>query len=535
MQNDPDYEKRLLTYQPHLVKALRWGDWDIIVGQVLSEFSRDTHVIPRVTLDQSWYRFCAMDWGFARPFSINWIAVNEDGRVIVYKEWYGSTGNPNEGLRMGAREVAKKAWDMSVDDGVTVMVADPACWSKDDDSPSIAETFEAAGFDMVRADNDRKNGLQALHDLMMARGHDGKPMFLVMENCTNWLRTVPYLSADPRNPEDVDTEGEDHCFASGTTVITRKGQKPIETICPGDEVLTRKGYRKVLDRWDEGKHETVIMHFDNGLTLEATPSHKVWVKGKGFIRIDSMRYGDIILTEVSKCHRKKSFIMGSPLGDTQVLRGQKIRNTLSHLRVIVEGVLNLCIEKFGKLTTAQSQKDTTYTTLMETQVIMQSPISSALSRTPIYQNIRRGGLKTQTVEDLTPLHGIKVNQAGNGTRPMLRIFGLIERLERLCVLFAGRSTKLEALRQTISIVRGYVAPVRFVGITQGTTQEVHDLSVSEVHEYYANGILVSNCYDSTRYGVMSEYVHNPKILRRPQKMRAVNTRPRYDPLTYGLR
>jgi len=214
MQNDPDYEKRLLTYQPHLVKALRWGDWDIIVGQVLSEFSRDTHVIPRVSLDQSWYRFCAMDWGFARPFSINWFAVNEDGRVIVYKEWYGSTGNPNEGLRMGAKEVAKKAWEMSLDDGVTVMVADPACWSKNDETASIAETFEAAGFEMVKGENDRKNGLQALHDLMMAKGHDGRPMFLVMENCTNWLRTVPYLSADPRNPEDVDTEGEDHSYDS---------------------------------------------------------------------------------------------------------------------------------------------------------------------------------------------------------------------------------------------------------------------------------------------------------------------------------
>lgn len=212
MDNDPNYERRLLSFQPHLVKALRWGDWDSVVGQVFSEFNRDRHCIRRTPLDWSWYRCASLDWGFARPFSIGWWAINDDGRAIRYKEWYGYSGNPNEGLRMGAKEVAKKAWEMSIDDGVTTMVADPACWSKSDDSDSIAESFEQAGFTMIPANNDRKNGLQKLHDMLLANGHDGRPMLMIMDNCTNWMRTVPTLTADPRDPEDIDTELEDHAY-----------------------------------------------------------------------------------------------------------------------------------------------------------------------------------------------------------------------------------------------------------------------------------------------------------------------------------
>ena len=37
-------------------------------------------------------------------------------------------------------------------------------------------------------------------------------MMLITENCRDWLRTVPYLTSDPRNPEDIDTELEDHAF-----------------------------------------------------------------------------------------------------------------------------------------------------------------------------------------------------------------------------------------------------------------------------------------------------------------------------------
>jgi len=216
MQNDPGYESRLMLQSPHLIKALRWGDWEIVVGQVFSEWSRDKHVIRQQGLGEGWYRFASMDWGYSKPFSIQWWAVNEEGRLILYKEWYGTDPSlpNNTGLRMGAKEVAARAWAMSINENVRTMVADPACWSKDDDLPSVAETFSSAGFKMVKAVNDRRNGLMKMHELMQMTGHDGRPMFMVMDNCHHFLRTVPYLTADPRDPEDINTELEDHAYDS---------------------------------------------------------------------------------------------------------------------------------------------------------------------------------------------------------------------------------------------------------------------------------------------------------------------------------
>ena len=212
MENDPEYEKRLLLQPQHLIKALRYGDWDYVVGQVLAEFSREKHVMKKAPLGENWYRFAAMDWGYSRPFSIGWYAVNTDGRVIRTGEWYGCTGEPNEGVRMGKQAVAEKAWQMSVDQNAVTMIADPACWNKDDDLPSTADTFAAAGFTMVKGVNDRINGLNQLHTMMQAEGEDGRPMFMVTDNCYHWLRTVPYLTADPRNPEDINTALEDHAY-----------------------------------------------------------------------------------------------------------------------------------------------------------------------------------------------------------------------------------------------------------------------------------------------------------------------------------
>ena len=44
-------------------------------------------------------------------------------------------------------------------------------------------------------------------------------------------------------------------------------------------------------------------------------------------------------------------------------------------------------------------------------------------------------------------------------------------------------------------------------------QVVYDLEVTEQHEYFANGVLVHNCMDATRYVILSEVLgRNKKYL-----------------------
>jgi len=216
MENDPEYElnlEELRDTRPELYQALREGDWNVFAGQVFQEFRTDTHVIKPFQLDPAWKKFVSMDWGYTKPFSLGWWAVTGDGRLIRYKEWYGcEDGKRDTGLKLSASEVAEKAWEMSIADGATDMVADPASWKAEGLGNTIAGIFEGAGFQMEKGINDRVSGLQRMHDLMHMRGHDGRPMLLVFNNCRGFIRTIPQLVYSDKDPEDVDTTMEDHPY-----------------------------------------------------------------------------------------------------------------------------------------------------------------------------------------------------------------------------------------------------------------------------------------------------------------------------------
>lgn len=215
MQRDKEYENALGLLPDYLYKALRMGSWDVVAGQVFSEFDTMRHVVAPFSLDPGlWFKFCSMDWGYSKPYSVAWWAVNAQGRVIRYREMYGcEPGKHNTGTKESATQVAQRAWELSVAEGVKCMVADPAVWSKvDPDDLSIAEKFASAGFEMVKGNHDRKNGIALVHDYLKQNDEDGRPMFMVFRNCYGFIETIPMLLPDPTDPEDIDTAMEDHIY-----------------------------------------------------------------------------------------------------------------------------------------------------------------------------------------------------------------------------------------------------------------------------------------------------------------------------------
>jgi len=233
MRNDPDYEKRLNRLPEHLRRALREGDWDVIAGQYFDEWRRDRHVIKPFTLIQgAWYKFYAFDWGFNKPYALVKLAVNGDGKVIQYGEIYGCLpGEVNKGVREGSPVVARRAKQDAEMEGVTDIIMDPACWSKDDDHLAVAEEFRKAGFRCEKANNERQSGWIKLHDLMKTDDEYGRPMFQVFDTCLHTIRTMPVLLPDPHKPEDVDSKLEDHLAdAIRYGVMTGKIKYPMRRL-----------------------------------------------------------------------------------------------------------------------------------------------------------------------------------------------------------------------------------------------------------------------------------------------------------------
>jgi phage terminase large subunit len=233
VQNDPGYSQRLKLLPTHLYRALRNGDWDVFAGQVFDEWRREKHVVKPFALDPGiWKKFYALDWGFSKPFSLGKWAVDAEGRMVRYGEWYGCAKDEiNTGIRMGAEEVAAKAWAMAIQEGVSEMVADPSIWNKNDRGPSIADKFRDAGFLMIRADNDRLNGLAMVHQRMITTGEDGRPMLLVFDHCHAFIRTIPTLTPDEHHPEDVDSSLEDHVYdESRYAMMSRYAKNPVSAL-----------------------------------------------------------------------------------------------------------------------------------------------------------------------------------------------------------------------------------------------------------------------------------------------------------------
>jgi hypothetical protein len=226
-KNDPFYVARLRQAGSEaLVKAWLTGNWDLVDGAFFDCWEEEKHVlrtrdwlprIPKYAL-----KFRSYDHGYAKPFSVGWYVVSDgqwglpEGALLKYREWYGSDGKPNSGLKLTVDLVAKgiiaREIEISEDalpqrEQVSYGVADPSIFIRDG-GPSIMETQLANGVTWRRADNKRVPGWAEVRRRM--QGAHGRPLLYFLDCCDDSVRTIPTLQTDETNPEDLDTEGEDH-------------------------------------------------------------------------------------------------------------------------------------------------------------------------------------------------------------------------------------------------------------------------------------------------------------------------------------
>lgn len=233
LQNDPGYINKLKGVgSPQLVKAWLDGDWDVVEGAFFPEFERARHVILPFPVPNHWVKFRSMDWGSAKPFSVGWWAVCQDtmehdgriiprGAIIRYREWYGAKpGFANEGIKMGADKVGEGIVERETDpttnrrEYVAYGVLDPAAFNVIS-GPSIGETLLRNGAPFRRADNirtsrDRRMGGWDQLRTRLRGNDDGEAMIYFFTHCLDTIRTLPMMVHDSDNPEDLDTDLEDH-------------------------------------------------------------------------------------------------------------------------------------------------------------------------------------------------------------------------------------------------------------------------------------------------------------------------------------
>lgn len=241
---DPEYRQRIAAAarNPNERKAWLYGSWDIVSGGMFDDlWYPKIHVVPGFPLDlipRDWKVDRSYDHGQSRPFSVGWWAESNGepiewenrlygtvrGDLFRIDEWYGWTGEVNEGLRMLSGDIALGIIDrekrMFPDriGRVRPGPADASIFDRYEGEKSVAGDMDAKGIRWEAADKaagSRKQGWEQIRKFLKnaipaENGFREEPGMFIFEKCQQFLRTVPAVPRDERDPDDVDTEAEDH-------------------------------------------------------------------------------------------------------------------------------------------------------------------------------------------------------------------------------------------------------------------------------------------------------------------------------------
>jgi len=190
----------------------------------------EKHIVAPFSIPATWKVWKSMDWGYAAPYAIYWFAMDPDGVHYIWRELYGAGEKVGTGTRETAVEVAKKVKRIEDHDErlgyeYRINLADPSIMSKIGADRSIGQIFRENGVKWQEAWNAKGSRVNGAQEIIRLLAEDKLKVF---STCKHWLRTIPSISPDDLNPEDVDTNAEDHAWDATRYGIMRRRRAPNE-------------------------------------------------------------------------------------------------------------------------------------------------------------------------------------------------------------------------------------------------------------------------------------------------------------------
>jgi len=251
-------------------KRGRKGLWVSSEG-VVYEFDNTIHLLPRFDIPKSWQRIRVIDFGFTNPFVCLWIAIDNDGRMYIYRELY-----------MTQRTVARHMVDIhihSIGERYSVTISDHDAEDRATlaggtivDDAKLVRQLVAAGFtaengsvklpgiNTIAADKRVTVGIEKVQERLKPKA-DGKPRLFLLED--SLIEVDDNLKSKYR-PYRTEDEFGVYAYPEGKDGKTEK-EEPV----------------KVYDHAMDGVRYAV-MHFDGGLHLPS--SGIIQGKAKGWVK-----------------------------------------------------------------------------------------------------------------------------------------------------------------------------------------------------------------------------------------------------------
>ncbi len=266
-QTEPEYMRRIETAcegDAAKLRAWKYGDWDIVAGgafdSIFFDYGKYIYVRP-FKLPPSGRLFMSYDHGSSKPYAcLFWWEsdgcdiVFEDGRVrstlpgdlFLIGELYGFNGRPDEGLKSSIAQITVAIQSYKISRGWRWRdpcsgkwtdlfkrgVADRAIFDQlnefsvaaEFDRPVLINGETHPGIQWEESDKfpgSRAAGFALMRERLLATApgkeshiREAKGMFVVADRCPQFVRTIPVLPRDKRNPDTVESSAEDHIFDS---------------------------------------------------------------------------------------------------------------------------------------------------------------------------------------------------------------------------------------------------------------------------------------------------------------------------------
>lgn len=287
---------------------------------------------------------------------------------------------------------------------------------------------------------------------------------------------------------NVPIDKYNHCFVGNTEIRTVNGYKYIKDINMGDFIITSKGMRSVVKRWDNGlKLVTKYrLQFDTfSVTIICTSNHKIKTT-KGWIPISQLQSGMMVYHN-------------NYLGELPIVSIQKKDTSQEEQKE--------CTQRYGNHVMDLFRTDIMSIIKIIIHGIIGLKTSLLLKTIYIYQNTLKKGLE-KIVNGLNHFNkkelyllknGTRVKLGNNGISSMEKEHGIISNTKLLYAFNVGTNTKHGIVVYPNIAIK--TAKLKRLDIGESWNENVYDLQVDGVHEYFANTILVHNSMDAGRYAM----------------------------------
>jgi len=227
---DADYEDKLSGLgDPLLVRAMLDGDWEIVAGSMFgSTWRRELHTCDPFPIPADWSIWRGADDGFADPHAVVWITKDpKTGTHYIIDELYRSGMLPEDVARKTKQidaQITRESPEGPVPNHQAITgILDSAAFGDTGTGIPRGVAFNKLGLyyrPCIKWQGCRAAYAQHFHRLMAPNpktpiaGQPGKfwPSIRVFRNCKEFIKRVPNLPRDERDPEVIDDDAEDHIF-----------------------------------------------------------------------------------------------------------------------------------------------------------------------------------------------------------------------------------------------------------------------------------------------------------------------------------